>query len=371
MLKLIDLVYHSHHEITDAALVIEKHRPASGFAEYLDGSIDIEFIKHLDYQGSQHVNGIRYRFFKKRKNGFLNIPFATHRYIKQQNPDIIIVEGLIFPLQLIALKLKMRKDCWFIAQHHGEKPFKGLKRIFQKTADYFIDTYLFTSTENADEWISKNIIRDKNKCKALQEASTDFVRQDKQVGFERTAIKGSPIFLWVGRLDQNKDPLTLLKGFGSYLKNAAGAKLYMIFQTEELLYEVKKMIAENALLQNSVVLVGKVEHADLPYWFSAADFFVSASHKEGSGYALIEAMACGCIPVVSDIPSFRKITGEGEAGILFPPGNVEALELALKNTGRINIPAQSKKISEYFQSRLSYKNIADDLVAITTSLVKR
>ena len=60
---------------------------------------------------------------------------------------------------------------------------------------------------------------------------------------------------------------------------------------------------------NAYFSLGRLPHERLAAYYSAADIFVSGSHREGSGYALIEAMACGAIPCVTDIPSFRAITG--------------------------------------------------------------
>ena len=51
-------------------------------------------------------------------------------------------------------------------------------------------------------------------------------------------------------------------------------------------------------------------HDEMPNYYAAADVFVSGSHSEGSGYALIEAMSAGVVPVVTDIPSFRAIAGD-------------------------------------------------------------
>ena len=59
-----------------------------------------------------------------------------------------------------------------------------------------------------------------------------------------------------------------------------------------------------------VTLVGRVDRDELPNYYGAADVFVSGSHYEGSGYALIEAMSAGVVPVVTDIPSFRAIAGD-------------------------------------------------------------
>ena len=57
----------------------------------------------------------------------------------------------------------------------------------------------------------------------------------------------------------------------------------------------------------------------------AADVFVLGSHREGSGYSLIEALACGLPPVVTDIPSFRSLTAAGAVGALWPCGDARAL----------------------------------------------
>src|SRR2546423_395254 len=151
MLRVIDVVYYYHKDITDPAIVLEKHRPALGFAEYFATMVDLQMIKHLNYEGKRLVHGVSYRFFRSR-NSFWYIPFKTHRYIKSQKPDVVIVEGLVFPLQLIALKLLLGRKCRIIAQHHGVDPFPGLKGWLQKIADRYVDIYLFSSIGNASEW---------------------------------------------------------------------------------------------------------------------------------------------------------------------------------------------------------------------------
>jgi glycosyltransferase involved in cell wall biosynthesis len=127
---------------------------------------------------------------------------------------------------------------------------------------------------------------------------------------------------------------------------------------------IKRKLQENEQLKKAVILKGKVNHCELEASYNAADFFISGSHKEGSGYALIEAMACGCIPVVTNIPSFKKITCGGIYGFLFEPGNPESLLRVLLNLKSINKEEMSASVVNHFNQSLSFKSIADNLFRI-------
>ena len=121
----------------------------------------------------------------------------------------------------------------------------------QKIADRNINAYLFTSYKNAAAWINKKIIKNPYKCKEVQEASTYFIRKDKLKSQTRVGMSGVHNFLWVGRLNKNKDPLTVLKA----LKNMASiipTRLYMIYQDEDLLEEVKNKVLQSIVLEDAV-----------------------------------------------------------------------------------------------------------------------
>jgi glycosyltransferase involved in cell wall biosynthesis len=363
MIKLIDLNYHSHSNISDPEQVLKLQKASIGFVQFIKEKLSIQLIKHLNYEGEKCVDGVKYVFFKSH-NKFWHITFKTHSYVQKDHADIVLIQGLIFPIQLIALKFKLGRKPKIIVQHHGEKPFRGIKKIFQKIADRYVSFYLFTSIQNAEEFVKNKIISDGHKCVEILEASTCFKQTDKRQIRAELSLADDTIFLWVGRLNQNKDPLTVVNAFEKYLAYNPESKLFMIYQTEELLSAIKRKLEENNLLKNSIILKGKADHSQLEHWFNAADFYISASHKEGSGYALIEAMACGCIPVVTSIPSFKKITDNGKFGFLFEPGNEESLLKILLNLKTIDKEKLSVSIVEHFNQSLSFKSIADDLFAV-------
>lgn len=369
MLKLIELNYHYHGEFDSPAQVLARHRLSDGYAEPLSGRIDIKMIKHLNYAGEKRSGKIQYHFFKSR-NSFWYIPLKSHRFIMNKKPDVILIQGLVFVLQVIALRIMSGKKCCIIAQHHGERPFKGLKGFLQKIADRCIDAYLFSSLENAEKWLTSKTIRSADKCYEVLAASTYFTKQDKQESKNALGITGDYNFLWVGRLDANKDPITVLKGFEQYLHINSRAKLYMIYQTEELLNKVKCLIGRSSILQASVILKGKTAYHELPAWYSACDFYLSGSHRESCGYSLLEAMACGCIPVVPAIPSFKAITSRGKYALLYEPGNSTQLFQMLMQSEHLPRESFSGSVENHFRDKLSFDAIADGLYAVSTALCK-
>ncbi len=364
--RIIDLNYHYHAEITDPVAAVQKHLPTNLFLHELTGVADILMVKHINHEGAFTSRQIRYHFFRRR-NHFSQVPISTHRFIKRQHPDIVVIQGLIYPLQVIALRQAVGKNCRIILQHQGETPYRR-KRIFQRIADRYTDAYIFTCYANAEPWINAGIIKNRDKCFEIAEASTVFSKRDKGSARQKLNLDGGLNFLWVGRLNANKDPLTALSGFEKYAEQCPGAKLIMIYGDDQLLGPVRERIAGSATLRDQVSLQGRVGHAQLEDWYNACDYFLAASHREGGGYALKEAMACGCVPVVSDIPPFMKTINGGKAGYFYKTGDSDDLYRVLSGLKTEKLPEMSLLAEEEFKSRLSPAAIAGDFLSLYTAL---
>ena len=339
----------------------------TGLLEELAKQYDVESIEQINYSGIVKKNSVTYHSlnFNKKK---LRFPFALHRHIKKLNPDIVFVNGFIFPFQIMQLRRTLGNDVKIIVLHRAEKPFSGIKRYLQKLADKEVNAYLFASKEFGKDWIMKGIIKDPGKIHEVMQSSSSFYPGDRTVAKKLLHINTDRAFLWVGRLEANKDPLTVVKAFIKHLSIYPSAKLYMIYQEDQLLPGIKKIIDENRNLTDSIVLVGAVEHTQLQHWYNAADFFISGSHYEGSGIAVCEAMSCGCIPIVTDIISFRTMTGPGSCGLLYQPGNSEDLLSALLKIGEMNIELEREKTINQFRDELSFKALTKKIAMIIDSL---
>jgi glycosyltransferase involved in cell wall biosynthesis len=141
----------------------------------------------------------------------------------------------------------------------------------------------------------------------------------------------------------------------------------MIYHTDELLAFMQKII-DASPHNDAITLVGKVPHSDLQYWFNSADIIIAGSYYEGSGTAVCEAMSCACMPIVTDIFSFRMITDNGRCGLLFEPGNEAELLSALKKCSEVDIIEKQETALEYFESDLSFEAIADKIEDVAQAL---
>jgi len=72
-------------------------------------------------------------------------------------------------------------------------------------------------------------------------------------------------------------------------------------------------LAAAAHLGRTVAFQGGYPFSELPRMLAGADIYVSASLSDGTSLSLLEAMAAGVFPVVSDIPANREwLTGQGD-----------------------------------------------------------
>jgi glycosyltransferase involved in cell wall biosynthesis len=338
-----------------------------GSLEYLSKTNTVIRVDQINYEGDFIHNGVQYFCIKpkKKKNYF---PRKLNRFVRSLAPDVVVVSSFLFPLQVIQLRLCLEKKIKIIVQHHAERPYTGIKKFIQWQASRFIDAYIFASYQIGADWVKRGNLINEKKIHEIVGGTSVFYPIEKIIAKQKTGVEGSVVFLWAGRFNANKDPLTVVKAFLKFAAIQPGVKLYMIYQTTELLNEVKALIAENKNSKDPIVLIGPVQHSEMLYWLNSADFLVSGSHYEGSGTVICEAMSCGCIPVVTDIPSFRAITANGEYALLYEAGSENALLPALKQTMTIDLEDMRNKILKHFKDKLSFEAIARKLHEVAASL---
>jgi glycosyltransferase involved in cell wall biosynthesis len=314
---------------------------------------EVHAFFHIQHQGTLLKNGVSYHFTNLAR-WQLFFPVLFHRELRRLAPEVVIVHGLIFPFQVLMLRAMLGSSTTIILQHHAEKPFRDVRQYLQRWADRYISAYLFSSVDLGRRWYDRHQISRIEKIKEIMGTSSIFRAMDRRQAQQVTHVNVRRSFLWVGGLDKNKDPFTVINAFCKFAKSNSGVKLYMIYQSSQLLEEVKNLVRElNA--SNEVILVGTVEHAQLQFWYNSAEFIISSSHYEGSGIAVCEALSCGCIPILTDIPSFRMMTGRGQIGFLYPAGDSNALFQILNVCVVMDVTSEKQKVVSHFNQELSFE----------------
>lgn len=150
-------------------------------------------------------------------------------------------------------------------------------------------------------------------------------------------LSGGRIVLFVGFFSKEKCPDRIFEAWASVaLTHGAIGPLVFVGATRSRYYEVDPRLADAVKrrardlgLEDRVVFVEKT--LEIEQYYRAADIFVLPSLREGLPIALIEAMASGMACVASRLDGATdNLIEDGANGLLVPPGDVPALEAALR-----------------------------------------
>jgi glycosyltransferase involved in cell wall biosynthesis len=327
-------------------------------------------------QASSHVeqfvrNGVQYHFLPFEDVSSGNVHRAAYRALLHRlAPDVFHVHGLDFSRQVLSLA-ELCAGVPIILQDHASRPPRFWRRASARRGMSAAAGIAFCSFDQARPFAAAGLIGASTKVYEIPESTSRFAPGDRDEARRITGIEGDPTVLWVGHLDTNKDPLTVLEGISAAARELPRLRLYCCFATAPLLGAVRSRIATDTILRDKVHLLGRLPHERIELLMRAADIFVLGSHREGSGYSLIEALACGLPPVVTDIPSFRSLTGAGSVGKLWPCNDPLALCQALKAIARRGGSEMRATVRAHFERELSFNALGVKLMSMYEDVLER
>lgn len=176
----------------------------------------------------------------------------------------------------------------------------------------------------------------------------------------RTYELHEPFILFVGSFHIRKNLKGLLEAF-SQIAGEVRHELVVVGSrwrgNDVMEYSQRTGVADR------IRFLQHVPDPDLPLLYNTADLFVYPSLYEGFGFPVLEAMACGCPTITTNVSSIPEVAGEG--AMLVPPGDVPALASAL---GQIaNDPEQKARLAEQGlieAQRFSWTKTASQIVRL-------
>lgn len=131
----------------------------------------------------------------------------------------------------------------------------------------------------------------------------------------------------------------IILGSLAFLKSNSDWKLIIAGKgsnTEKL-----KQMVKDLVLETQVEFVGFLSPAENLENYLKAKIYISIPNTDGTSISLLEAMAYGCLPIVSDLPANREWVKDEENGIIVHDYKLEealdrALNLDVKKVTEIN-----------------------------------
>ncbi len=138
---------------------------------------------------------------------------------------------------------------------------------------------------------------------------------------------GTLNILFVGRFEERKGLIHLLKAYHRLRKRRVDARL-LVIGTGPKAREYRRFVGLRGV--RDVEWLGRVSDDDKARYFASADIFCSpATGQESFGIVLLEAMAAGIPIVASDIHGYKNVMQRDVQGMLIEPRNPMALAAAL------------------------------------------
>lgn len=88
-------------------------------------------------------------------------------------------------------------------------------------------------------------------------------------------------------------------------------------------------LAESLGVIENIRFIGHINYKELPKYYAESDLAVSIPFVDTTPLSLLEAMASGCVPVISDLPSPTEIIQDWINGCVVPVLNIEATAQAI------------------------------------------
>lgn len=247
----------------------------------------------------------------------LKLPFAFRRAISRSKPDVVHINTAFEPRAIVrdtVLASCAGRTPTIVHVHGGryvmeELPNQGLKKASERMLRRAACVIVLSEAER-----EKLLERAPELSVAvLPNAVATSAYPDRERAW------GEKTIAFLGRLDEAKGLSEIVEA--CRLLTEQGFKFkFACYGTgpdqEKFFRRMRSVIGESFHYGGVVSGEEKVKALE------AADIFLMPSRFEGLSLALLESMAAGCIPVVSDRGSIPSVVEDGRNGFLIDPGDI-------------------------------------------------
>ncbi|MBL57393.1 MAG: hypothetical protein CMP61_09405 [Flavobacteriales bacterium] len=285
--------------------------------------------------------------------------FNILKIIKKEKINVCHTHWLIPQGILVVLAKKILRNSNFkvLLTIHGSDINKFKSKVFRKLILWTIN--------NVD---SVTVV-----SQALKKDLIDFgVKKDIYVypmGVDMNLFKKLNVkknenqLLFVGSLLEKKGLIDLLDAFSELKKRFPRLELKIIGtgNSDQFINYSNKLG-----IQDSITWQGKVNNKDLPKHYNEAGVFILPSHSEGLGLVSIEAMACECLTVASELPAIKDYIIPEKTGLFVDPKSPNSILIVIENVlnRKYNTSYIVKHGRKYVEEHFSWDKSISNYIAL-------
>ncbi len=158
----------------------------------------------------------------------------------------------------------------------------------------------------------------------------NFSEKDKELLRNQLGIAANDfVFVFVGRLVGDKGINELIHAFTSLAPEFPHLKLLLVGPTEIELDPLLPETLDQIERHGQIISVGF--QSDVRPYFSISNALVFPSYREGFPNVVLQASAMELPAIVTDINGCNEIISDQENGLIIPPKNAEALQIAMRS----------------------------------------
>lgn len=262
--------------------------------------------------------------------------FKVRKLLKQIKPDIVYLHsskaGAIGRIALafnFKTKILYNAHGWYFNAQISDKK-KRIFAVIEKNLAIKTDKIINISKSEYESALKYKIAPEKKMC--IIENGIDFTKFEHSDKYREETrrkyhIEDNEIVIGVvGRLTEQKDPMTMIKAFELVCKENKNTRL-MYVGSGNLEEDVKQYAKEKNIL-DKVIITGWVNNVE--QYIPAFDIAVLPSKWEGFGLVLIEYMACNKPIIATSVGGIKDIIENEVNGILVPKESPEKLKYAIQ-----------------------------------------
>ncbi len=277
------------------------------------------------------------------------------RLIRQIKPDI--VHTWILQMDIIGgIAATITRTPWVLREPSCQMAYNGTWKFKLREKVVGLSAAIVSNSSGGDSYWRSHY-PNKKRYIIPNGLPLEMINEIKPQVYDYENLRSTnKVLLYAGRLEASKNIDKLIEATHRALK----------------VFPIKLIICGDGPIRNSlekqvdhldlgavVQLTGFVDSQKLWSWMKSSGAFCSLSDYEGFPNSIIEAMACGCPLIISDIPAHREFLDDGCALLVDPEDPEEiskAIELSLLNP---NSAIKRAEIAKAIAQKWSISSMAE------------